>query len=132
MGTGGWQSGPLRVGYLALAVAVAGVIVMSSGSTPWVLAAGVIMWLGVAVVTLTGLFWAGTSYPSRDPGFGRCGSCSSTTPSTPCRRPCGPDSCRRRGCIRRRPTSKGPTRSCVNEGRLTRSEPPACHQARYG
>ena len=40
----------LRVGYLGLAVATAGIIVMSSGSTPWVLAAGVLIWL----VTATG------------------------------------------------------------------------------
>ena len=59
----------LRVGYLALAVAVAGIIVMSSGSTPWVLAAGVIMWLGVAVVTLTGLFWARHELPEPRPGL---------------------------------------------------------------
>ncbi len=59
----------LRVGYLALAVAVAGIIVMSSGSTPWVLAAGVIMWLGVAVVALTGLFWARHELPEPRPGL---------------------------------------------------------------
>ena len=38
----------LRVGYGGLAVALAGVLVLSSGSTPWVLAAGVITWLAAA------------------------------------------------------------------------------------
>jgi hypothetical protein len=38
----------LRVGFVALALAIAGVIVMSTGSTPWVLAAGLITWLAAA------------------------------------------------------------------------------------
>ena len=48
----------LRVGYVGLAVAVAGLIVMSLGSTPWVLAVGAIIWLAAAAVTLTGVFWS--------------------------------------------------------------------------
>jgi hypothetical protein len=59
----------LRVGYLALAVAVAGLIVMSSGSTLWVLAVGVIIWLAAAAVTLTGVFWARGELPEPRPGF---------------------------------------------------------------
>jgi O-antigen/teichoic acid export membrane protein len=59
----------LRAGYIALAVAIAGVILMSSGSTPWVLAVGVIVWLAVAVVTLTGLLWARHELPEPRPGF---------------------------------------------------------------
>jgi hypothetical protein len=59
----------LRVGYLALAVVIAGVIVLSSGSTPWVLAAGVIVWLAAAAVTLTGLLWARHELPEPRPGF---------------------------------------------------------------
>lgn len=59
----------LRFGYLALAVAVAGVIVVSSGSTPWVLAAGVILWLAAAVVTLTGVFRARHELPEPRPGL---------------------------------------------------------------
>lgn len=47
----GWA---LRVGYIGLAVAIAGLIVMSSGSTPWVLAVGVIIWLAAEAVTLAG------------------------------------------------------------------------------
>ena len=45
----------LRVGYVGLVVAIAGLIVMSSGSTPWVLAVGVIIWLAAAAVTLAGV-----------------------------------------------------------------------------
>jgi hypothetical protein len=48
----------LRVGYVGLAVAIAGLIVTLSGSTPWVLAVGVIIWLGTVAVTLTGFLWA--------------------------------------------------------------------------
>jgi hypothetical protein len=59
----------LRVGYLALAVAIAGLIVMSSGSTRWVLAVGVIMWLAAALTTLTGLFWARHDLPEPRPGY---------------------------------------------------------------
>jgi len=53
----------LGLGYLALAVAVAGLIVMSSGSTLWVLAVGVIIWLAAAAITLTGFFWVRHELP---------------------------------------------------------------------
>jgi hypothetical protein len=59
----------LRVGYLALAVAIAGLIVMLSGSTPWVLVVGVISWLAVAAVTLTGFFWARHELTEPRPGW---------------------------------------------------------------
>jgi hypothetical protein len=59
----------LRVGYLALGLAIAGLIVLSSGSTPWVLAAGVIIWLAAAAVTLTGFFWARKELPEPRPGY---------------------------------------------------------------
>ena len=59
----------LRVGYVTLAVAIAGLIVMLSGSTPWILAVGVIIWLAVAAVTLTGLFWARHELPEPRPGY---------------------------------------------------------------
>jgi hypothetical protein len=59
----------LRVGYLGLAVALAGIIVMSLGSTPLVLAVGVIMWLTAAVVTLTGVFWCRHDLPEPRRGF---------------------------------------------------------------
>ncbi len=59
----------LRAGYLALAVAIAGLIVMASGSTPWVLAVGVIIWLATAPVTLTGFLWARHELPEPRPGY---------------------------------------------------------------
>jgi hypothetical protein len=59
----------LRVGYLALAVAVAGLVVMSAGSTPLVLAVGVIGWLAGAFVTLTGVFRARRELPEPRPGL---------------------------------------------------------------
>ena len=59
----------LRVGYLALVLAIAGVILMSSGSTPWVLAVGVITWLAAAAVTLTGFFWARHELSAPRPGY---------------------------------------------------------------
>ena len=53
----------LRVGYVGLAVAVAGLIVMSLGSTRWVLAVGVIIWLAAEAVTLAGFFWSRHELP---------------------------------------------------------------------
>jgi hypothetical protein len=59
----------LRAGYLALIVALAGLIVMWSGSTRWFLAAGVILWIAAAAVTLTGFVWARHELPEPRPGF---------------------------------------------------------------
>jgi hypothetical protein len=59
----------LRVGYVGLAVAITGLIVMSTGSTPWVLAAGVIIWLAAEAVTLTGFFWSRHELPEPRPGY---------------------------------------------------------------
>jgi hypothetical protein len=59
----------LRAGYLALAVAVAGIIAISSGSTPWVLAVGVIGWVVAAAVTLTGVVRARRELPEPRPGY---------------------------------------------------------------
>lgn len=59
----------LRVGYLALAVAIVGVILVVTGSTPWVLAAGVVLWLAMAAVTLTGAFRARSQLPEPRPGL---------------------------------------------------------------
>jgi hypothetical protein len=58
----------LRVGYLALVVIVAGLIAMLSGSTPWVLAGGVIFWLAAAAVTATGFLRARQELPEPRPG----------------------------------------------------------------
>lgn len=59
----------LRVGFAGLAVVVAGVVLLSSGSTPWVLAAGVIVWLAAAAVTVTGVFWARSELAEPRPGL---------------------------------------------------------------
>jgi len=60
----------LRLGYLALPVAIAGLIMMmSAGSTPWVLGVGEIIWLAAAAVTLTGFFWARHELPEPRPGY---------------------------------------------------------------
>ena len=59
----------LRVGYVGLTVAIAGLIVVSLGSTSWVLAAGVIVWLAAASVTLTGFIWSRHELPRPRPGY---------------------------------------------------------------
>jgi hypothetical protein len=59
----------LRVGYVGLVVAIAGLIVRSQESTPWVLAAGVIIWLGAAAVTLAGFFWSRNELAEPRPGY---------------------------------------------------------------
>ena len=59
----------LRVGYLALAVGIAGLIALLLGSTPWVLAVGAIGWLAAAAVTLTGVFQARHELPEPRPGL---------------------------------------------------------------
>jgi hypothetical protein len=59
----------LRVGYLALVVIVAGLIAMLSGSTPWVLAGGVIFWLAAAAVMVTGFLRARQELPEPRPRF---------------------------------------------------------------
>ena len=48
----------LRVGYLGLAVALAGLVALAFGSTPWVSAGGVIIWLATVPVTLAGFLSA--------------------------------------------------------------------------
>ena len=59
----------LRAGYVGLAVAIAGLIVMLSGSTPWILAVGVIIWLAAAAVTLVGFFWSRHALAEPRPGY---------------------------------------------------------------
>jgi hypothetical protein len=59
----------LRVGYVGLAVVIAGVIVGSSGSTPWLLAVGVLIWLAAAVVTLAGFLSSRRELPEPRPGY---------------------------------------------------------------
>jgi len=66
---GHWRTAvwALRVGYIGLAVAFAGLIVLLSGGTSWVLAVGVIIWLAVVVVTLTGFLSARHELPEPRP-----------------------------------------------------------------
>jgi hypothetical protein len=59
----------LRVGFVAIATILVGLIVLSSGGTPWVLAAGVIVWLACAVGTATGFLLARHDLPEPRPGF---------------------------------------------------------------
>jgi hypothetical protein len=46
-----------------------GLIVMLSGSTPWVLAVGEISWLAAAAVTLVGFLQARHELPEPRPGY---------------------------------------------------------------
>jgi hypothetical protein len=59
----------LRVGYVGLVVVIAGLIVLWSGSTPWVLAAGVFTWLGCAAVFGTSFIEARSQLPEPLPRF---------------------------------------------------------------
>ena len=59
----------LRVGFVGLAVAVGGLIAMSLGSTPWVLAVGVIIWLAAAVIVAAGFLRSRHDLPDPRPGF---------------------------------------------------------------
>jgi hypothetical protein len=55
----------LRLGYVALAVGIAGLIV----SSPLLLAIGVFVWLAAATFTLTGVFRARSELPEPRPGY---------------------------------------------------------------
>jgi len=70
-GNGHWRMAvwALRVGYLGLAVGIAGLIVMLSGSTRWVLAVGLIIWVAAAAVTLAGFLWGRRELPEPRPGY---------------------------------------------------------------
>jgi hypothetical protein len=57
----------LRVGYLGLVVAIAGLVALVFGSTTSVLAGGVIIWLATVPVTLTGFLWARHDLPEPRP-----------------------------------------------------------------
>jgi hypothetical protein len=59
----------LRVGYVGLAVGIAGLIVTSKGSTPWILGIGVVIWLAAAAVTVAGVFWSRHELPEPRPGL---------------------------------------------------------------
>lgn len=57
------------MGYFGLVVGIAGLIVTLSGSTPWVLVAGLTIWIVSAAVTLTGFFWARHALSGPRPGL---------------------------------------------------------------
>jgi hypothetical protein len=57
----------LRVGYVGLVIAAAGLVVLLAGSTPSVLAIGVIVWLATVPVTLTGFMRARHELPEPRP-----------------------------------------------------------------
>ena len=59
----------LRVGCFGLSVAIADIIVMSFGSTSWVLDVGLMTWLAAAVVTLSGFFWSRHQLSEPRPGY---------------------------------------------------------------
>jgi hypothetical protein len=59
----------LRAGYAGLAVGIVGVVALATGSTPWVLAVGVVIWLAAAAVTLTGVVRARQELPEPRPGW---------------------------------------------------------------
>lgn len=59
----------LRIGYVGLAIAAVGLIMLATGSAPSVLAVGVIIWLACAVVLATGFLWARSELSEQDPGF---------------------------------------------------------------
>ena len=59
----------LRTGYVALAIAGVGLIVLVTASTPLILAVGVIGWLGAAAVTLTGVLRARHDLSNPRPGL---------------------------------------------------------------
>ncbi|HEX4174855.1 MAG TPA: hypothetical protein VHY81_02975 [Acidimicrobiales bacterium] len=59
----------LRVGFAGLVLVIVGVIVLTAGSTPWVLAAGGVIWLCAAAVTVTGVFRAHGELSEPRPGW---------------------------------------------------------------
>ena len=59
----------LRVGYLALVIVAVGLVMTSSGSTPWVLAVGLIFWLAAAAVMATGFLRSRHELAEPRPGF---------------------------------------------------------------
>jgi hypothetical protein len=59
----------LRVGFGGLSIVLAGLIVVSLGGTPWVLVAGMLIWLASAAVMVTGFLWSRHELPEPRPGF---------------------------------------------------------------
>ncbi len=59
----------LRVGYVALAVALAGLVVLALSGTPWVLLIGVLVWLACAAISVAGVFWSRHELSEPRPGL---------------------------------------------------------------
>ena len=59
----------LRGGYVGLAVGLAGLILTLAGHTPWILFAGVVVWIIAAVATLTEFFLARHELSDPRPGY---------------------------------------------------------------
>lgn len=70
-GNGRWRIAVwgLRVGFVGLAVAVAGLLAMALGSTPWLLGVGEIIWLAAAAVTLTAFSLSRHKLPEPRPRY---------------------------------------------------------------
>ena len=56
----GWRTAvwSLRVGYVGLVVAGAGLVALAFGATPWILASGTIVWLATVPLMLIGFLSA--------------------------------------------------------------------------
>ena len=59
----------LRVGFGGLSIVLAGLIVVSLGDTPWVLAVGIFIWLACATVMAVGFLWSRHELPEPRSGF---------------------------------------------------------------
>jgi hypothetical protein len=59
----------LRVAYVALVVAIVGIVVSASGGTSVVLAVGVVLWLVTAISTAVCFMRARAQLPEPRPGF---------------------------------------------------------------
>jgi hypothetical protein len=59
----------LRVGGVGLAIGLVGLILLAAGSTPWLLAVGVVIWVACASVTVTGVVLARRELPEPRPGY---------------------------------------------------------------
>jgi hypothetical protein len=59
----------LRVGFVGLVLVFAGLLLTVTGSSSWVLAVGMIIWLSAAVVTAAGFLLSRRELPDPQPDF---------------------------------------------------------------
>jgi hypothetical protein len=59
----------LRTGIGGLSIVLAGLIVVSLGDTPWVLAVGMFIWLACSAVMVVGFLWSRHELLKPRPGF---------------------------------------------------------------